>query len=91
MESLRSWRTSPLYRHFGQQDLETLMRKVAVGNFPYNDADDEVFMAQVVARFQANGITLRTTPAELNGTDLAQMAHRHGRVRPEAHRAERSG
>ena len=75
IDSLRLWRTSPLYRHFEQQDLETLMRKVAVGNFPNNDADDEDFMAQVIARCRANGITLRTTPVELNsiGRALVQV------------------
>lgn len=75
IDSLAMWRHSPLFRHFERQDLETLMRKVAIGNFPNNDADDEAFMAQAIERWQANGIALNTTAHELNslGRALVQV------------------
>jgi AcrR family transcriptional regulator len=65
--ALTVWRTSPLFQHFDKNDFDYLVRKVAPERTEAALRSDEAFAERLLQRWQASGLALTCSPAELTG------------------------
>lgn len=61
------WRESPLFRHFGQAELEQLVRRLPPERLAEGVESDERFAARLIAAWADQGITITISPEQLNG------------------------
>ena len=61
------WRSSPLFRHFGEAEYGYLLRKLPPARMEAALHTDEQFVAALLDRWRAQGIAIVTSPAEFTG------------------------
>jgi AcrR family transcriptional regulator len=61
------WRSSPLFRHFGEDEYGYLLRKLPPERVAAALHTDERFVAALLARWHAQGIAITLSPAEFTG------------------------
>lgn len=61
------WREQPLFRHFGREDYELLMRRLPDEQIAIALRNDDAFAVQLIERWAAEGITVRVEPRLLTG------------------------
>ncbi len=61
------WRSSPLFRHFGEAEYATLLRKLPPERVEAALHTDERFVAALLARWRAHGIAITLSPAVFTG------------------------
>lgn len=61
------WRSSPLFRHFGEADYAYLIRKLPPERVEAALHTDERFVAALLARWHAQGLGITLAPAEFTG------------------------
>lgn len=61
------WKSSPLFRHFGREDLEQLTRRLPPERARANLRSDEEFAGQLLDVWRARGIAIAIDAARLTG------------------------
>ena len=61
------WKSSPLFRHFGREDLEQLIRRLPPERAEQNTRTDEAFSAQLLDVWRGRGIVIGADAPRLTG------------------------
>ncbi len=68
---LHRYRSSPLFKNFGPQDYDLLIRKLPAERVKYHLQDDDKFIVQIIAAWQAAGVQVKTDPNLVAGVTKA--------------------
>jgi AcrR family transcriptional regulator len=66
-----AYRSSPLFKNFGPQDYDLLIRKLPAERVKYHLQDDDKFIVQIIAAWQAAGVQVKTDPQLVAGVTKA--------------------
>jgi AcrR family transcriptional regulator len=61
------WKSSPLFRHFGREDLEQLTRRLPPERVEQNTRSDESFVAQLLDLWRSRGIAINADAQHFTG------------------------
>ncbi|NNJ09219.1 TetR/AcrR family transcriptional regulator [Chloroflexales bacterium ZM16-3] len=61
------WRSHPLFRHFGQADLELLTRRLPPEKMAEGLRSDDAFAVRLIAAWAADGVEIHVSPQLLAG------------------------
>lgn len=61
------WRSHPLFQHFGQADMELLVRRLPAERMAEGARADDLFAERLIAAWAEEGVTIRASPQLLAG------------------------